>query len=175
MVVSNRTAADHVVEIFDVAGIAFASVSGAAPWQAPERARGPIWEHICTYDVGSSRLRPKRRQPFCLLLADRLPNRVLHAADGILNLALGLLSLSFRFRLLVAQKLAGCFLDATRKLLERPFDTIFVHHQQAFSRYVYVVNGRYGYSPVIRASKSLEQPKHDRDHHYDVHDGFDLL
>src|SRR5512147_2279999 len=119
----------------DMAGIAFASVSGAAPWQAPERARGPIWEHICTYDVGSSRLRHETPLAFCLLLADRLPNRVLHAADGILNLALGLLSLSFRFRLLVAQKLASCFLDATRKLLERPFDTIFVHHQ-AFSRYV---------------------------------------
>src|SRR5512144_2946916 len=84
---------------------------------------------------GRDRCITKRRQPFCLLLADRLPNRVLHAADGILNLALGLLSLSFRFRLLVAQKLASCFLDATRKLLERPFDTIFVHHQ-AFSRYV---------------------------------------
>ena len=45
-----------------------------------------------------------RRLPFSLCLADRLPNRVLHAADGILNLALGLFSFAFRFRLFVPQK-----------------------------------------------------------------------
>ena len=51
-----------------------------------------------------------RRQLHGLRLADRLPDRVLHAADGILNLALGLLSFSFRFRLFVPQKLACGFL-----------------------------------------------------------------
>ena len=36
------------------------------------------------------------------LPADDLPNRILHSADGILELILGLLGHSFGFRLLVA-------------------------------------------------------------------------
>src|SRR5512133_4167020 len=91
--VSDRTAADHVVEIFDVAGIAFASVSGAAPWQAPEQHGVPFGSTYALTTLALPACITKRRQPFCLLLVDRLPNRVLHAADGILNLALGLLSL----------------------------------------------------------------------------------
>src|SRR5512132_2801465 len=105
------------------------------PWQAPDEHGVPFGSTYTLTTLALPACIREGRQPVSSLLVDCLPNRVLHAADGILNLALGLLSLSFRFRLLVAQKLASCFLDATRKLLERPFDTIFVHHQ-AFSRYV---------------------------------------
>src|SRR6476646_8354816 len=54
-------------------------------------------------------------------------DRVLHAADGVLHFARGLLRLAFAFELGVAGRLAGHFLDLAFALLERAFDAILVH------------------------------------------------
>src|SRR3546814_8912441 len=48
-------------------------------------------------------------------------------ADGILDLALGLVGLAFGFQLGIAGQLAGAFLQAALDLLGGAFDAIVVH------------------------------------------------
>jgi hypothetical protein len=61
------------------------------------------------------------------LLFQRIPDRVFHASDGILDFAFGLIALAVGFQLGVTDDLAGCFFDGTLGLLGRAGDTIFVH------------------------------------------------
>jgi hypothetical protein len=58
----------------------------------------------------------------CLLL-----QCVLQAADGVLNLALGLLALSLGGQLRIADGLTGRLLDRALRLLGRACDAILVH------------------------------------------------
>jgi hypothetical protein len=52
--------------------------------------------------------------------------RILQAADGVLNLALRLVSLAFGFQLGVAGDFTGCFLYGALRLIGCAFDPILV-------------------------------------------------
>src|SRR5262249_15945533 len=52
---------------------------------------------------------------------------VLHAADRVLDLALGLVGLAFGLGLGIARHLAGIFLDLALRLLGGALDAVFVH------------------------------------------------
>src|SRR4051794_39151091 len=60
-------------------------------------------------------------------LAVGVADRVLHAAGGVLHLALDLVGLAFGLQLRVAGDLAGRFLDLALRLIEGAFDPIVVH------------------------------------------------
>src|SRR6476620_1515525 len=65
---------------------------------------------------------------------DRIANLVLDAADGVLNLAFGLVELAFVLELFVAGDLADAFLDTALDLLAGAFDAVLVHSRAPSSR-----------------------------------------
>ena len=54
---------------------------------------------------------------------------VLHAADGVLDLALDLIGLAFGLQLLVAGDVAGRFLDLAAHVFGGAFDSIVIGHR----------------------------------------------
>jgi hypothetical protein len=56
-----------------------------------------------------------------------LVERVLHAANGILNLAFDLIALAFGFETGIADQLAGGFLDLATSGFHGAFNAIMVH------------------------------------------------
>src|SRR6185312_12510322 len=75
------------------------------------------------------------------IVAGHLADFVFQAADGVLHLAFGFLRRALAFHLLVAERLAGGFLDGAARLLARAFDTVLIH---VFISLSFVVSGRWG-------------------------------
>ena len=69
----------------------------------------------------------RTRNEWSPLIVDGFLNRVLEAADRILNLASDLLRLAFGFELGVAGHFARDFLNLALGLLDGALDSIFVH------------------------------------------------
>src|SRR5206468_8229740 len=67
-----------------------------------------------------------RRRLDVVVVAKRLARFVFQAAPGILQLAFALVGLAFSLHLLVAEQLAGAFLDLAAGLLEATFGAVFV-------------------------------------------------
>ena len=65
--------------------------------------------------------------PRLRLFLRRVANRVIDAADRVLDLAYEVVVFSFSHQFGVADGFAGCFLDGAFGLLGRTGDTIFVH------------------------------------------------
>src|SRR5579872_1176891 len=57
---------------------------------------------------------------------------ILQAANGILGPACDLLGPAILLRLLVAERLANCFLDAADDVLDGSFDAILVHDRNPY-------------------------------------------
>src|ERR1019366_8789786 len=77
----------------------------------------PFSELITCAGRGLSKGRCRSRNPGVALLLERIPHRILQAADGVLNLAFHLVALAFGNKLIVADSLTHRFLDGTLILL----------------------------------------------------------
>src|SRR5476651_2039121 len=78
----------------------------------------------------------------CLFPFESVFDRVLEAADGMLNLALYLVGLALRLQLGVTDRFADRLLDCTFDLLRRSDDPILIHDFLL----QYLLNGRRGLS-----------------------------
>jgi hypothetical protein len=84
-----------------------------------------------------------------------LSRRILHAANGILQLARGLLGLAIRFRFLVARGLADRLLDAADDLLERSLDPILIHDDVSIRDEVRVAYAELPIDALVRPGNSF--------------------